>query len=307
MPWKQRVSADPWGTAGFAVVVGHLLIDMAVRGPRPEIFLINGIMIALTRMGPRSRQAASVLFPFWIMGVLYVYQSVLDPLRQVVHVADIHQWDRALFGVGTGTERLALPMFLESHTHWFMDLLTGAAYLVYFPEPVVIAAWLAFHDPDRARRMGWEFLLMVTVAFTIFVIFPAAPPWYVAAFGDGPVIAGFPPSAAGALRVDEWLGIALFEPIYTLNSNVFAAMPSLHVAFPSLAVAVTWGRGTAWRLATGGFALLVAIAAVYLQHHWVLDVLAGAALAFAVHIFASRTGILRPLVNWASETRTNVE
>src|SRR5262249_73366 len=59
------------------------------------------------------------------------------------------------------------------------------------------------------------------------------------------------------------------------NPNVFGAMPSLHVAYPLMVVMFTWDRGWIWRGGTIAFTALVSFAAVYLGHHYVLDLVAG--------------------------------
>jgi inositol phosphorylceramide synthase catalytic subunit len=42
-----------------------------------------------------------------------------------------------------------------------------------------------------------------------------------------------------------------------------------------------WHRGAAWRVGAALYALLIAFSAVYLAHHYVLDVLAGWTVALA--------------------------
>jgi membrane-associated phospholipid phosphatase len=56
-------------------------------------------------------------------------------------------------------------------------------------------------------------------------------------------------------------------------------MPSLHAAYPVLVVWQSWRLGRAWRVGTVAFAALVAFSAIYLQHHYILDVVAGVAYA----------------------------
>jgi membrane-associated phospholipid phosphatase len=53
-------------------------------------------------------------------------------------------------------------------------------------------------------------------------------------------------------------------------------MPSLHCAYAFLVVLEGWAafRG-AWRAACAAFFALMCFSAVYLDHHWVLDAVAG--------------------------------
>jgi membrane-associated phospholipid phosphatase len=89
-------------------------------------------------------------------------------------------------------------------------------------------------------------------------------------------------SPAGLARVDAWLGLPVATTFYSKSANVFGAVPSLHVAYATL---VAWVSGSlrGWlRWATIGFAMSMAFSAVYLRHHYVIDVVAGAALALIV-------------------------
>ena len=66
-------------------------------------------------------------------------------------------------------------------------------------------------------------------------------------------------------------------------ANVFGAVPSLHVAYATLVVCVVWSQARWLRAAALGFALSIAFAAVYLRHHYIIDVVAGVLLALLVH------------------------
>jgi membrane-associated phospholipid phosphatase len=93
-------------------------------------------------------------------------------------------------------------------------------------------------------------------------------------------------------RVDAWLGVHYFGGFYARSKNVFGAMPSLHCAYPLLIVLEGWKPFAAlerakWplRVASVAYSLWMCAAAVYLDHHWILDVIVG--LGFALVTFAS--------------------
>jgi membrane-associated phospholipid phosphatase len=98
------------------------------------------------------------------------------------------------------------------------------------------------------------------------------------------------PSAAGAARFDALVGWSYFQEFYARSRNVFGAMPSLHAAYPVVVLLAVWTVPRRWvRALAGAFAVLVAFAAVYLYHHYVLDVIAGVAvgiLAYVVVVWA---------------------
>ncbi|MDQ6900786.1 MAG: phosphatase PAP2 family protein, partial [Candidatus Dormibacteraeota bacterium] len=68
----------------------------------------------------------------------------------------------------------------------------------------------------------------------------------------------------------------LISPVYShLNPNRYAAFPSLHAAYPTLAAVMAWSRYRALSLALFGWAGCVWFAIVYLGEHYVVDVLFG--------------------------------
>jgi membrane-associated phospholipid phosphatase len=99
-------------------------------------------------------------------------------------------------------------------------------------------------------------------------------------------VASAAPSAAGALRVDALLGTHLFQNAYGHSVEVFGALPSLHVAYPALAVLLMWDApALRWaRRPAVVYAILMCFAAVYLQHHYVIDVLLGVLYAMAASL-----------------------
>ena len=99
----------------------------------------------------------------------------------------------------------------------------------------------------------------------------------------------------GTVRFDDLLGIDYFRSFYQRSANVFGAMPSLHVAFPAGTTLALLPMGRRWWIPCLVMTLLVAFAAVYFQHHYVLDVLAGFACALLAWL-----GVKAALKRWGS-------
>ncbi|MDQ3291637.1 MAG: phosphatase PAP2 family protein, partial [Bacteroidota bacterium] len=117
------------------------------------------------------------------------------------------------------------------------------------------------------------------IGFVIYYVYPAAPPWYVQHYGFT-FIPGTPGNTAGLARFDNFFGIKLFHGIYSKSSNVFAAMPSLHSAYP--VTVLLYGLKNKLGRVNMFFALIMLgiwFAAVYSFHHYVLDVILGIACA----------------------------
>src|SRR5262249_55209193 len=136
--------------------------------------------------------------------------------------------------------------------------------------------------------------------------FPVAPPWYVTEHGLGPAVRGIPGSPAAALRFDQLTGTHMIASLYARESDAFGAIPSLHAAYPLL-VALMLREMGARRLTTLAWAYmaLMCFAAVYLQHHYVIDVIAG--IAYGGVGYAAVTRAMRSSSERSLEASSIVE
>jgi hypothetical protein len=180
------------------------------------------------------------------------------------------------------------PNELFARHHWpLVDFVTGLSYIVYVYWALAFALYLLFFRRDRPgrrllARLGWTFAAVNIVGFATYYIYPAAPPWYVAQHGLGPADLSVAASPAAAARWDALTGIPYFASFYGRAADVFGAIPSLHVAYPLLVF--LYGRALrrpVFDALNIGLFMLVSFSAVYLQHHYVLDVALGAGYALA--------------------------
>jgi inositol phosphorylceramide synthase catalytic subunit len=267
----------------------HALIVLALAALtiqqhfRLEYALLTLFWASLTFTGPRARRFAGVALPILLVGVLYeqVVPRLL-PYRPEVHVASVYNLELALFGVPAAAEggRVILSEWFASRTHPVVDFLCGFAYIAYMYETFLVVALLYIvRDEERSLRLSWAFLGANVIGMATWIAFPVAPPWYVAQYGLGPALHDVPASAAGAARFDALIGYPFFATFYSKSQNVHGAMPSLHTAYPVVVAFWLWTKGAWARWSTIAFAALVGFAAVYLYHHYLVDVLAGAAAA----------------------------
>lgn len=170
--------------------------------------------------------------------------------------------------------------YFALHNAPWMDFLAGFFYLCWVPVPIAFGLWLYWKGQRRIYlHFALVFLLVNLLGFAGYYIHPAAPPWYVASHGFT-FIEGTPGEVAGLGRFDSMTGLGIFNGLYARNSNVFAAMPSLHSAYMLVAFIYslrakcpTWMR-IAWAFITLG----IWFTAVYTSHHYILDVLGGIAV-----------------------------
>jgi membrane-associated phospholipid phosphatase len=273
-----------WRWVATIFFPGHLLLTAATMGVRWEHLLIDGVFVVLAWAGPRAREFSLLAIPFALTALMYDYFRLVQHMRAAVHVADLYNAEMFWFGIDTSAGRQILPEFWRARASAPLDLICGFAYIFYLYELPLVGVYLYFQDKARMSLLLWSFFAVNLVGMATWLLYPAAPPWYVEQYGLGPAVLDAVPSAAGAARFDALLGVSYFESFYARSSNVFGAMPSLHVSYSVLVVLAVLGFGWRWVASTGAFALLVAFAAVYLGHHYVLDVVAG--IVYAVCAYA---------------------
>ena len=266
--------------AGFGA---YLLAMHFSTGNRPEQFALLAVMLVLVVWSEGTRRFFVGMLPFLLFAIVYDLTHITQPLFRYlhIHVEEPYRFDKFFFGIPTAEGRLTPNEFFQKHNWPVIDFFTGLSYIVFVYWAIGFGAYLAIFRRDAEgqrllRRFGWTFLLMNVVGFATYYVYPAAPPWYVADYGLGPANLDARSSMAGAARFDAITGIPYFATFYGRSADVFGAIPSLHVSYPLLTY--VYGRALKKRwFDIASFALfsLVSFAAVYLNHHYVLDVMLG--------------------------------
>jgi membrane-associated phospholipid phosphatase len=256
----------------------QLDLTMAARMQRRE---------APRTWGARVRSSPAFTFicylsPFLAAGLGYEVLRRMLRYRGEVHVGDLYAREAALFSVSTSDGPRALSEVIARNVHPFLDVLCGATYFLFLVEVVGVAVYLFFRARPRMLQLSVSFLVVNVIGWVIWFMYPAAPPWYVDQYGTGPAILDVVSSPAGLSRFDAVLHLPIAATFYSKSANVFGAMPSLHVAYAVLVAWVTMPLGGWLRVMTVGFALSIAFSAIYLRHHYILDVMAGVLLALPI-------------------------
>jgi membrane-associated phospholipid phosphatase len=264
-------------------------------GIRGDHFLTGGVLLLLSYTGPPGRYFLRFALPFLLTAIVYDSQRFYgDYLRGPIHVSEPYHFDRFFFGIQTSHGILTPNEWFQLHTHPILDLISGFAYLTFFTIYVLISAYFYFYisrvgtskmKPDevfkKARFMPWCFLWLNLLGYTTYYWYPAAPPWYVSEHGLGPAKMNVTASVAGCIRFDQLLGTHFFSQMYARAADVFGAIPSLHVAYPLLAIVFSFYFGAA-RAFSIGFYIVMCFSAVYLNHHYILDILWGSSYALLI-------------------------
>jgi membrane-associated phospholipid phosphatase len=170
---------------------------------------------------------------------------------------------RALAGLG---KRNIVDRFL-SWVHW-----------TWFFEPHASLTWILARDPRHFARSARQMSAVYDLGCIVYAAVPTAPPWWAAEEGH---------TDAKIRRImvevgeEEW-GRAWPALYDTLGGNPWAAMPSLHFTTSVMAGLLLAEMGPRAGSVGWAYAGTLGFALVYLGEHYLVDLLAGAALVVAV-------------------------
>lgn len=263
---------------GFIAV--WMLITGLCIGLRGEHILLAVLLTTLFFAAPVSRRLVLALAPFAIFGISYDWMNLLPNYEvNTVDVGGIYYLEKSLFGITVNGDVLTPNEYFALHTGNVTDLLAGIFYLCWVPVPIAYGLCL-YLKGKRGPYLHFAlvFLLVNLIGFAGYYLHPAAPPWYVASYGaDASAIPGTMGQTAGLGAFDTLTGWHVFSGLYSRNSNVFAALPSLHSAYVLIAFIYSIkARSPLWvKLALLVITCGIWWSAVYTSHHYIIDVVAG--------------------------------
>ena len=270
-----------WGL--LAVFAGEITINPLMYG---------GAIVVLSQIDhpfrPLGARPLDFVLPFLLTGILYDSQRYWgNAVRGIPHIAEPYRLEKALFGVPSPSGTLTLNEWFGLHLHPALDFIAGGVYLTFIGIFILLAAYFTrqiHFDPDSesrpagrlwlARAPAWSFLVVNVLGFATWFLYPAAPPWYVDAYGLDTVVLDVAMNPARTLRFDALFGTHFFIGMYGAGSNPFGAIPSLHISYPVMSVVFAM-KLKEFRAFTIVLTSLVGFAAVYLNHHYLIDVILG--------------------------------
>jgi len=224
--------------------------------------------------------------------------------------------DRFLTGGTVPTVWLQEHLKLGHSTWW--EAVVSLTYVSFFLLPYVVAGVLWLRSRSAFHQWALRFVTMSFLGVVCFAMLPAAPPWAAAAcrpldVHDSPTNPGCMYFSARYVGSDGLLGAlhpvhagahpwverlsgrgwgALHIPVARqlldegqATSDLVAAMPSLHAGCTLLFVLFVWPRARArWRPLLVAYPVLMAFSLIYSAEHYLIDVLAGWAMAVAIQL-----------------------
>lgn len=240
---------------------------------------------ALALCIPRSRARDAGIYALQMWAYIAHYEMPNDDpaaLRERLRVAYPARVDRVLGAGEIPTIRLqrALGRPGDVHAH---DLALSWVHWSWFLFPHGTVVYVLLRRHDQFEYSAARIAAVFDIGLIGYWALPTAPPWWAGANGE------LPPVRRIMVEAGERFWGRVWRPLYDfLGGNPFAAMPSLHFATSVMAAHVLSDTGRiagsfGWAYTgTLGFAL------VYLGEHYVIDLLAGLALAEGVRVAAPR-------------------
>jgi membrane-associated phospholipid phosphatase len=284
--WRELT---PWQKLFPAVAIGlYWAALILLDGLRGDHIAMGGMVLVLSYAGRPAHVLRAFAMPFLLTGMVYDSQRFYsDYLRGPIHVTQPYNFDKTFFGIHTAQGVLTPNEFWQLHTYPILDLITGFAYLAFFVTFIAMSGYFYFRVShtgtetmtparvfEKAKRMIWSFFWLNVLGYSTYYWYAASPPWYVAKYGLGPADPHAVASQAGCARFDQLLGTHFFSEMYGRAADVHGAIPSLHVSYPFLALLFAF-QFKRLRIFSVGFYGVMCFSAVYLNHHYMLDIIWG--------------------------------
>jgi membrane-associated phospholipid phosphatase len=276
--------------AGYFGVIAWIVITDGVPTARASLAVIIVTGLALTSIGHTWRHTAQVLLdwlPFTAVLLLYDRtRGVADRLGISLHERDIVRAEEWVFGGTEPAVWLQHHLYDPAHVYWY-DAVCTLVYTSHFLATPILAAVLWLRDRTLWLRYICRVVVLSFAGLITYCLFPEAPPWMAARDGLTAPVARL--SARGwvwlhAGNVNQTLANAQND-----GTNPIAAMPSLHMAFAALvALMIARRMRSRWRYLLVLYPAAMGFTLVYCGEHYVLDLVAGVAYAWAVHVAVNR-------------------
>lgn len=302
--------------------VGLVLYCVFLGLPLDRGGMILWIAIGLVAASIGRRRARTVILDFLPLALVLVGYDFLrgaaETLGMPTHWHFQLDVDKALFGGHVPTVWLQEHLRYQ-HVQWW-EIPVALCYLSYFVLALATAGVLWLRSRRDFYRWVARYVSLCLVAFTIFALFPAAPPWAAArcsnadvashpshpacmfqppALVNGGLLGPFQHAHAGvhpyvqriSPRGLDFLHVTRADAVlrngqYTVD--LVAAMPSLHSAGVLLFVIFMWRRVRPWwRPLLALYPLAMTFTLVYSGEHYVSDVLFGWLAAVLVSVAAA--------------------
>ncbi len=280
--------SSSWRPVVAGAAAAALAAAVALPIARKKLRLPKGVTVGALAAGPpalavlrrRTRTRDAALYALQMWGFLNAKDMPHDDpeaLRRRLRITYPAKADRVIGGGQLPTVRLqkALAPLGKGNP---LDRTLSWVHWLWFFEPHGSLVWILSRHPERfarsARQMSGVYDLGCAAYWTV----PTAPPWWASEEGhiDERV-------RRIMVEVGEEQWGRSWDHLYSfLGGNPWAAMPSLHFAASLMAALLLTEAGPVEGAVGWAYLGALGFALVYLGEHYLIDLVAGAALVWIV-------------------------
>jgi membrane-associated phospholipid phosphatase len=267
-----------WGAVAVGVATPLLRHRLRLRAPVVSVLSWQApVALAVAARRSPLRDAGVYALQMWAYFAHFdMPDDEPDALLRRLRIDYPIRVDRAL-GAGTCPtvrlqRRLGRPGQVRPH-----DFALACVHWSWFLLPHGTLAYVLLRHPRLYPRSAVLIAACFDLGCVVYWAVPTAPPWWASANGS------MPPVRRIMAEAGERFWRRLWRPLYhSLEGNPFAAMPSLHFGTSVMAARVLSGVGRAPGALGWSYVLTLGFGLVYLGEHYVIDLIAGFALAEAI-------------------------
>jgi membrane-associated phospholipid phosphatase len=246
--------------------------------------------MALCVVRPRSRTRDVAVSALQMWAYLAGYEIPNDDpeaLRRRARVQYPIALDR-LLGLGTLPTLRLQRRLARTDRFSRTDAVLVWAHWMWFFVPHSELLYILVRRPTGFGRAGVLMYAVFDLGVVVYWVLPTAPPWWAAARGH--IEHGRTPQMRRMMvEYGEYFWRDGWGPLYSLlGGNPLAAMPSLHFATSVMGAQLLTETGPVAGAVGWAYAATLGLALVYLGEHYVVDLIAGFALAQGVRRVAPR-------------------
>jgi len=283
----RRINRSPnsWKIYLFIGVTVYFIIINQIIHVRPDHAFLALILLSFILGKEKAKRFLIDWTPLIMSWILYdMMRGIVDNIRGVIHIKGPYVLELAIFGKFFGGK---IPAFFLQDVQKaiegtllkdVIDLICANFYTLHFGAPILLA-WVLWHTLNDRRMhysFAYTFILLNVMALTTFYLYPAAPPWYVQQHGFAQPSGTLFGTAGSLVNVDRLLQTRFFTTLWdNMNPNHFAAIPSLHGAYPIVIGIYLYKKFKKWWPLILFYPLGTWFAAVYLNHHYIIDLIIG--------------------------------
>lgn len=287
----------------FLFITVYIFWIQTMIGWRSDHIFLIILVLSAYFVSNASRKFIFAFGAFILYWILYDSMRIFpNYLFNDIHILQPYLVEKYFFGINKNGIILTPNEYFGFHNATWADVAAGLFYINWVPVPLLFGVYLWQTDKVSFLHFTYVFLITNLFGFIGYYIYPAAPPWYVELYGN--VVHNNIKGNVGRLsRFDDFFGIQLFHNMYSMNANVFAAIPSLHSAYP--AILVLFGiknKNIIFTVLALLFAMGIWVSAIYLNHHYIIDVILGVCCAiigfFIFYFMLNRIKIIEKWFNF---------